>query len=95
MLKFVFIFGVLWWLLYGSNTMFDLLNKDGTSINHAPGMQLIAKISAHNESPLTETSVAACAKPCNNSPISLDQRTPQSSLAIVGDKLFLMQILSL
>lgn len=65
-----------------SNTMLDLLNKDSTSINHAPGMQLSAKISAHNESPRTETSVAACAKPCNNSPISLDQLTPQSSLTM-------------
>lgn len=62
-----------------SNTMLDLLNEDSTSINHAPGS---AKISAHNESPRTETSVAACAKPCNNPPISLDQRTPQSSLAM-------------
>ncbi|XP_073288830.1 uncharacterized protein [Primulina huaijiensis] len=65
-----------------SNTMLDLLNKDRTSINHAPEMHLSAKISAQNESPRTETSVAACAKPCNNSPISLDQRTLQSSLAV-------------
>ncbi|XP_073044933.1 uncharacterized protein [Primulina eburnea] len=65
-----------------SNTMLDLLNKDRLSINHAPEMHLSAKISAHNESPRTETSVAACAKPCNNSPISLDQRTPQSSLPV-------------
>lgn len=65
-----------------SNTMLDLLNKDSMSINHAPGTQLSAKISAHSESPRTETSVVACAKPCNNSPISLDQRTPQSALAM-------------
>ncbi|XP_073155042.1 uncharacterized protein [Henckelia pumila] len=61
-----------------SNTMLDLLNKDTTSINHAPGMQFSEKVSAHNESPQTETSVASCAKLCNNSPISLDLLIPQS-----------------
>ncbi|KAI3462887.1 hypothetical protein Pfo_019550 [Paulownia fortunei] len=70
-----------------SESMFELLNKDDISSDETPAMQLNSKVSIPRELPLTETSVASFAKPCNTSPVSpdfgftlgpADPRTPQS-----------------